>query len=211
MVFPAELVVLAAGGLGTPLILKRSGVPCESRLFVDPVLCVAAPWPRSMQRREVRMPFVFQRPGYLVSPYFDCVSFLFNRGWRHPAGRLPGLMIKPADSEQGKVCAKRGRLDKALGDRDRQRLAEAETLGRQILVEFGVGPASIVTGTLNAGHAGGMLPLTATDARTLRPGRLPQNLYVADASLFPHSLGNPPILAVLALARRMARAAVAAL
>ena len=39
----ADLVVLAAGGLGTPAILGRSGLPTEERLFVDPVLCVAAP------------------------------------------------------------------------------------------------------------------------------------------------------------------------
>jgi choline dehydrogenase-like flavoprotein len=39
---PADLVVVAAGGLGTPAILQRSGIACEPRLFVDPVLCVAA-------------------------------------------------------------------------------------------------------------------------------------------------------------------------
>ena len=43
--FPADLVILGAGGLGTPALLERSGITCEPRLFVDPVLCVAAPWP----------------------------------------------------------------------------------------------------------------------------------------------------------------------
>ncbi len=204
---PAELVVLAAGGLGTPTILERSGIRCEERLFVDPVLCVAAPWPQSGQHQEVPMPFVIQRPGYIVSPYFDYLSFLFNRDWRHPAGRVLGLMIKLADSEQGKVGRGRGRLDKGLSGQDRERLAEAETLCRQILVDFGVDPSSIFTGTLNAGHPGGMLPLKAADAESLHPDRLPRNLYVADASLFPRSLGNPPILTILALARRVARAA----
>ena len=33
--------MLAAGGLGTPPILEKSGIPCQSRLFVDPVLYVA--------------------------------------------------------------------------------------------------------------------------------------------------------------------------
>jgi len=155
----------------------------------------------------VPMPFVIQRQGYIISPYFDYLSFLFNRKWRHPAGRVLGLMIKLADSEQGTV-RKGGRLDKRLTTRDRQRLAEAETLCRQILVDFGVDPTHIFTGTLNAGHPGGMVPLTAADARTLHPAALPPNLYVADASLFPSSLGNPPILTILALARKVARAAV---
>ena len=39
----ADLVVLAAGGLGTAGILARSGISSEDHLFVDPVLCVAGP------------------------------------------------------------------------------------------------------------------------------------------------------------------------
>jgi len=35
--------------------------------------------------------------------------------------------------------------------------------------------------------------------------RLPENLFVADATLFPRSLGNPPILTIIALAKRVAR------
>ena len=80
-------MVLAAGGLGTPAILERSGIRCEPRLFVDPVLCVAAPWPDSRQHREIPMPFVVQRPGYIVSPYFDWLSFLFNRRLAPPGRR----------------------------------------------------------------------------------------------------------------------------
>jgi choline dehydrogenase-like flavoprotein len=52
-----------------------------------------------------------------------------------------------------------------------------------------------------------MLPLTAAEAQTLHPGRLPANLYVADATLLPRSLGNPPILTILALAKKVARVA----
>jgi choline dehydrogenase-like flavoprotein len=208
--FPADLVVLSAGGLGTPAILERSGIRCEPRLFVDPVLCVAVPWPGSRQHREVPMPFVVQRPGYIISPYFDYLSFLFDRRWRRPADGVLALMIKLADSESGRVPARGSRLDKRLTAEDRRRLAEAEALCRDLLVRLGVDPADIFLGTLNAGHPGGMLPLTAADAATLHPARLPANLYVADATLLPHSLGNPPILTILALAKRVARVARAA-
>jgi choline dehydrogenase-like flavoprotein len=68
----------------------------------------------------------------------------------------------------------------------------------------------VFLGTLNAGHPGGMLPFTAAEAASLHPARLPTNLYVADASLLPRSLGNPPILTLLALAKKVARAALAA-
>jgi len=207
---PADLVVLSAGGLGTPPILERSGIRCEPRLFVDPVLCVAAPWPGSRQHRELPMAFVVQRPGYIISPYFDYLSFLFNRRWRRPADRILTLMIKLADSERGRARGRGGRLDKTLTVEDRRRLAEAEALCRNLLVRLGARPEDIFVGTLNAGHPGGMLPLTEADASTLHPDRLPANLYVADATLLPRSQGNPPILTILALARRVARVAAAA-
>jgi len=50
-----------------------------------------------------------------------------------------------------------------------------------------------------------MLPLTAADAATMHPARLPQNLYVSDSTLFPASLGNPPILTIMAMAKRIGR------
>ena len=63
----------------------------------------------------------------------------------------------------------------------------------------------IFLGTLNAGHPGGMLPLTERESQTLHHACLPPNLYVADATLFPNSLGNPPILTILALAKRIGK------
>jgi ferredoxin len=199
----ADLVVLAAGGLGTPLILERSGLECQKRLFVDPVLCLAAVRPGSNQQREIPMPFAVQREGYILSPYLDLLSFFFNRRWRLPASDLFSLMIKLADSPQGGISA-RG-LDKPLSGRDRARLQEAVGLATEILRRFGIPPSEIFLGTLNAGHPGGMLPLSEREAACLHPEGLPENLYLADATLLPDSLGNPPILTILALARRVAR------
>jgi choline dehydrogenase-like flavoprotein len=36
--------------------------------------------------------------------------------------------------------------------------------------------------------------------------RLPDNLYVADATLFPKSLGGPPILTIIAMAKKVSKA-----
>jgi choline dehydrogenase-like flavoprotein len=41
-------------------------------------------------------------------------------------------------------------------------------------------------------------------ASTFHDDRLPDNVYVADASLLPRSLGGPPILTIIALAKRVA-------
>lgn len=203
--FPADLVVLAAGGLATPVILARSGLAPEPRLFVDPVLCVAAPLPGVRQNREIPMPFYVQGEGYIISPYFDHLSFFFNRDWRLPAQDILSLMIKLADDQKGDVAG-RG-VDKPLTPADQRRLDEATELCRRILAYLGVRPQDTFLGTLNAGHPGGMLPLTEREALSLHHDRLPPNLYVADASLLPRALGGPPILTLLALAKRIARVA----
>jgi len=58
----ADVVVLAAGGLGTPVILETSGIPASPTLFVDPVLCVAARWEGAGLERQLPMPFVSEQP-----------------------------------------------------------------------------------------------------------------------------------------------------
>lgn len=202
-VYPADLVVLAAGGLATPVILQDSGIACEPSLFVDPVLCVAAEVRDCRQCFEVQMPFIVQREGFIVAPYFDHLSFCFNRAWRYPAPDIAAIMIKLADTNVGRVT-RRG-VEKALGAEDRARLARGVGLAKEILHRFGAKDGGTFLGTLNAGHPGGTLPLSAREAASLHHDRLPENLYVADATLLPRSLGNPPSLTIIAMAKRVAK------
>ena len=112
-------------------------------------------------------------------------------------------MIKLADSSDGASAPRRTR--KALSNQDQATLSGAVQVCRKILVNLGVSEDSLVLGTVNAGHPGGMLPLTRREAASLHPERLPENLYVSDASLLPRSLGNPPILTVMALAKAIGK------
>jgi len=207
-VFEADVVVIAAGGLGTPRILQRSGIDCERRLFVDPVLCVATRWPGARQDRELSMPFFVRRDAAIIAPYFDYLSYFFDRRWRPGAGDIFSLMIKLADSGTGAVAGRRiaTRLDNA----DHERLHRAVELCTEIFGRLGVPRRELFLGTLNAGHPGGTLPLTAREASSLHPSRLPDNVWLADASLFPESPGGPPILTIMALARGVARRVAAA-
>ncbi len=202
--FAADVVVLAAGGFETPLILQHSGIACEPKLFVDPVLCVAAPWENAGQDREVPMPFVSQEGRYILSPYFDHLSYYFNRQWPPGPGRILSLMIKLADAGSGTVLGRR--VEKALTPEDSASLEAAVDTCVDVLRRMGARKSNMFFGTLNAGHPGGMLPLTGEDAATLHPRRLPWNLYVADATLLPGSLGKPPILTIMALAKKVGKA-----
>lgn len=201
--YRGDLIVLAAGGLGTPVILQQSGIECRPTLSVDPVLCVAIRWEKAMQDREIPMPFIVQHEHFIISPYFDFLSFFFNPGWRYPAGDIFSLMIKLADTNSGSISPEGVR--KPLLEIDRARLQAGVECCKEILRKLGRDDANTFLGTLNAGHPGGMLPLTEKESRTLHHECLPDNLYVADATLFPNSRGNPLILTILALARRISR------
>ncbi len=201
--FPADVVVLAAGGIGTAAILEATGMRAEPRLTVDPVLCIAAEWPDALQCSEIPMPFTVDRPGYMIAPYFDLLSFLFNREWQYPARHTLVLMVKVADESAGAVLGKK--IDKKLSEADRRKLDEALTLAREMLDRFGA--KASVLGTVNAGHPAGTAPLTSCN---VHPAGLPDNLWVADASLLPRALGAPQILTIAALAKRIAKTILAA-
>ena len=149
------------------------------------------------------MPFVSQREHYIISPYMDWLSFFFNKQWYGPANGMLSLMIKLADVEQGDVH--NGHMQKKLTATDHSRLKRGVDDCRQILVQMGANEKDIFLGTLNAGHPGGMLPLTSAEAETLHSPLLPDNVYVADATILPQSLGLPPMLTIMALAKRMAK------
>ena len=199
--FRADLVILAAGGLGTPVILENSGIPCSPTLFVDPVLCVAGPLPGIRQDRQILMPFISQQDGYILSPYMDYLSFFFNKDWRYPMQDLASIMIKLADEEHGTTDGKK--IHKTMSPADQRHMKTAVAQSREILEKIGVPREKQFLVTLNAGHPGGMLPLTAAEKESLHSPLLPDNLYVADATILPKSMGNPPILTIMALAKKI--------
>jgi len=149
------------------------------------------------------MPFIVQKQHFIISPYFDFLSYFFNRNWHYPSGSIYSLMIKLGDTNSGSVNGHG--VKKSLSDTDTQRLREGVEICKQILYRLGKSDSEIFLGTLNAGHPGGMLPLTEKEARTFHHSRLPGNLYVSDATLFPLSLGNPPILTIVAMAKRISK------
>lgn len=204
--YKADMIILAAGGLGTPVILENSGIECESSLSFDPVLCVAAKKENSYQNRELSMPFIVQKKDYIISPYFDYLSFYFNKNWQIPSKDIVGLMIKLADENKGSISSKG--IDKELTDIDKKRLDEGVEICSEILVRMGIKKEDIFLGTINAGHPAGMLPLTRDEKDNLHNERLPENLYLSDATLLPESLGNPQILTIMALAKKISKVCI---
>lgn len=204
--YRADLYILAAGGFGTPVILENSGIECEKTLFVDPVLCVAGVRKDFGQDRQLLMPFYSREDGYMLSPYMDYLSYFFHKKWKHPMKDMVSIMIKMADDNVG--SSEPRAIHKGTTEADMQRLKRGVRQSREILGRMGIPKEETFLGLLNAGHPGGMLPLTAATAKTLHDPRLPGNLYVADSTLFPEAAGLPPILTIMALSLKVAETAV---
>ncbi len=199
--YRADMYILAAGGFGTPVILEQSGIECEKTLFVDPVLCVAAQRKDFHQDNQLLMPFYSREDGYMLSLYIDYLSFFFDKKWRYPKENIVSIMIKMADDSYG--SSEPGVIHKTVTNADQERLSRGIDQCREILSHMGIRREDSFLGILNAGHPGGMLPLTENTGKSLHDPRLPENLYVSDASIIPKSAGLPPILTIMALSLKV--------
>jgi choline dehydrogenase-like flavoprotein len=200
----ADIVVLSAGGVGTAQILLASNLPVRKSLWVDVVLTVGGVQKGSRMLDEPPMAWFVKKDNYILSPYFDLLSFWFHKPWKDVSMKdRVGMMIKLADSEQGTVSID-GTVTKSLTKVDYERLDEAKAEAIQIMKTSGVlGP--FVDGMIHGGHLGGTVPLTKDDVETMHPSWLPQDLWVADLSLMPRSQGLPTMLTTSALSLRVAK------
>ncbi len=198
----ADLVVLSAGGVGTAQILRASKIPVQDTLWVDVVLTVGGVLKGARMLSEPPMAWFIKKNDYIISPYFDILSYWLHRPWKNVGlSDRVGVMIKLADTEQGTVNLD-GTVTKSLTPVDYERLDTAKGEVQEIMEASGVtGP--FVDGMIHGGHLGGTVPLTRDDIATMHPSSLPQDLWVADLSLMPRSQGLPTMLTAAALSSRV--------
>lgn len=204
LIFSSDIVVLAAGGLGTSKILKNSGIETSDKLWIDIVATLGGVYKGANQLNELPMLWYTKHEDFMISPYIDVLSLWFHKPWRGviPKDRV-GLMIKFADSANG-VISKDGKITKELTENDTNTLDVGLKIAQKIMEKTGV-KKPYITGMLNGGHLGGTVPLTKNDVYSMKPPHLPENLWVADLSLIPTSQGMPTILLTSALALKVAR------
>lgn len=207
----AETIVLAAGGLGSPVILQNSGVEAGEGLFVDLMVNVYGVTQGLNQIREPQMALVnrefHEEEGFLLSPYVSHprrVRFLEigPKGYALPTRRLLGLMVKIADEPSGRVHPD-GSVSKAVTEADARKLERGTAIAREILVEAGVDERTLIQTKPAGAHPGGTAAVGRVvdgDLQTRVPG-----LFVCDASVLPAAPGAPPIVTLVALAKRLAK------
>jgi choline dehydrogenase-like flavoprotein len=211
-VITADTVIIAAGGIGTPRILQRSGLPGAGQgMTMDTTVMVYGHAPYRGNGREPPMTWSYADDelgvlySTLIDPWLMYPVIMTSTGpaysltW-HRWGRTLGVMIKLKDEISGMV--ERRTISKGLTANDRQRLARAEKMAGSILRQAGCDPDTIFTTPLRGTHPSGTVrvgEMLSTDLEAEVNG-----LYVCDASVFPQALARPTVLTIISLARRLA-------
>lgn len=209
----ADVVVLAAGGLGTPVILRHSGLTGAGRgLTMDTTSMVYghAPYrgigyepPMTWSYADDELGAMFST---LIDPWLNYPIAILRKGPAYPLtwyrwGHTLGVMIKLKDEISGGL-GEDGRISKGLTAADRQRLNQAEKMAREILLQAGCQPDSIFLTPLRGTHPSGTVRIGEMLSADLETEI--KNLYVCDASVFPEALARPTVLTIITLAKRLA-------
>ncbi len=214
----ANTVVLAAGGIGTPRILQKSGLSRAGQgMTMDVTVMVYGFIKEHGTGNEPPMTWSWENPeaGYMLSTLIDpwllypIITTL--KGPRYPLywpkwNNILGVMIKLKDTVSGGVFPD-GEISKPLTGDDLPRLKMAEEVCHAILREAGADPDTIFMTPLRGTHPSGTVrigDMLDSNLQTEIPG-----LYVCDASTFPEALDRPTVLTIIGLGKRLAKHLVA--
>jgi choline dehydrogenase-like flavoprotein len=207
----ADNIVLAAGGIGTPVILRNSGIhEAGYNFFSDPLITVCGTL-KDIQTQANEIPMSagvhMESEGYLMTdmhvPPLTHMAFsaqvlrmdkLF--AFRHTVR----IMVKVKDTLSGHLTDKGG-VRKKLATEDREKLLHGYMNAKNILEAAGA--KNIYKTWYFAAHPGGTAKIGEIVDSSLKTKY--DNLYVCDCSVIPEAWGLPPTMAILALGRYLAR------
>jgi choline dehydrogenase-like flavoprotein len=209
----AGRVVLAAGGIGSPRLLRASRLLAGPRAFFsDPVVAVMGTVD-DLDENEPGGAEVPMAAG--ASWHLDGIALAdltlpqaMYQAFALQAGRVDRLlahrrtlsiMVKIRDGIGGRIGQRW--VDKTLQPADRDKFASGIATAREILAQAGA--RQVFASHHFAAHPGGSLRIgEQVDGalQTATPG-----LYVCDASVIPEPWGLPPTLTLLALGKRLGK------
>lgn len=211
----ANKIVLSAGGFGSAVILKRAGLPKAGDKFFADLFNVTygVISDKSVNLyKEPSMSVVstkfMDREGFILSPFIDVPLML---RWIMPKSKhitgsryanLLGIMTKIKDDSIGSVTGKE-RFFKIPSPKDIVKLDRGSETAKQILIKAGAKEAGIFVTKPRGAHPGGTAAIGEVVDKDLKTKI--DNLYVCDASVLPESPGAPPIVTIIALAKRLAK------
>lgn len=209
----AATVVVAAGGIGSALLLRDSGLEgAGAGMAMDVTLMVygLGSGPGVGADPPMTWSFADDELGVLYSTLIDpWLMYPIIMAMDSPShvlrwqrwGRTYGVMIKLKDEISGEVHTAR-RISKGLTQHDRARLTQAQTTAREILLRAGCRADTLHSTPLRGTHPSATVRIGSLLSSELETEV--RGLYVCDASVFPEALARPTVLTIISLARRLA-------
>ena len=206
----APKIIVAAGGIGTPVILRASGIKDAGYdFFFDPLILTMGAVDDVKGGKEIPMATGMHLvdDGIMMTdltlpkmPYvlFTSEVFRFDRIFSHSS--TLAIMSKVRDDLGGRIT-KRGGVRKKLQDSDMQKLNKGDDIARRILKNAGA--KHIFKTWYIAAHPGGTAKINDIVDTNFQTEY--ENLYVCDCSVIPEAWGLPPTLTILGLGKRLAK------
>lgn len=207
----ADKVILGAGGIGSPLILRESGIrDVGYDFFFDPLMYSFGKFKElDGNGRGVAMSagIHFEEDGIVMTDFnlphlmkiaFDLEVFRFGQVFSYK-NTVP-IMIKVKDGLGGSI--KNGKwVWKMLKSEDKKKLDKGHAHAKRILENAGA--EKVYKSWITAAHPGGTVKLGEHLDADLKTKF--DNLYVCDCSVIPEAWGLPPTFTLLALGKRLGR------
>lgn len=206
----AATIVVSAGGIGSPLILRKSGLPGAGHdFFFDPLIAVMGTVKDIKGGKEFPMAtgLRLEEEGYLMTdlPWPGWIYRMFtaevlraDRLFSH--SHTLQIMIKLRDGLGGRLTD-RGFVKKDLPKAEKKKFRDGYERAKKILKNAGA--KHIFKTWYLATHPGGTVKINDLVDSDLKTEF--DNLYVCDCSVIPFSWGMPPILTLICLGKRLAK------
>ncbi|MFO7885890.1 MAG: GMC family oxidoreductase [Desulfobacteraceae bacterium] len=207
----APTIIISAGGIGSPIILRASGIERAGHdFFFDPLIGVRGILDDiDVSASEIPMScgVHIEDEGYMMTDMSHpfATSAMFSLGVFRPdkifsLRRTLQIMVKAKDELGGSITPKEG-LKKILGKPEKQKLKRGYERAKEILKNAGAKDI-FKTGYL-AAHPGGTAKVGDIVDSNLKTEY--DNLYVCDCSVIPEAWGLPPTNTIIALGKRLAK------
>ncbi|MDR0900041.1 MAG: GMC family oxidoreductase N-terminal domain-containing protein [Methanobrevibacter sp.] len=200
-IIESDTIILSAGAIDSAIILQNSGIKAGEKLFVDPFVTVGGIIKDINYNREVTMNALVVGGNFVLAPHYSTILNENIDDNSVKKGDILSIMVKIPDDNNGKIVD--GEVIKENTIKDVRFIAEGAATAGAILVKAGVDPTTIVSTHLRGAHPGGTAPIGDIVDENLETKY--KGLFVSDASVIPEAPGAPPILAILALSKRLSK------
>ena len=207
----ASKVVISAGGIGSPVILRASGIKRAGyNFFFDPLIGVRGTV-KDIEVPNSEIPMTagvhIEDEGYMMTdmahPFAINAIFaasVFNIKKLFSRRNTLQIMVKAKDELGGKLTDQGG-VRKILDKKEKKKLWNGFNRAKGILKNAGA--TDIYKTSYIAAHPGGTVKIgDLVDSNLMTPY---DNLFVCDCSVIPEAWGMPPTTTLIALGKRLAK------